>query len=125
MTFLPCCLSSWLARRIVSRKTSRFRASMAIPTTCRYAPTSKQLSNIRLITAWRFFCTALGNDNGRPPTPAALLPRGLDGSTVVKSWRESSDREGSIDCEKGVVGELRPAEVLALPFMFVGKAVVS
>lgn len=33
--------------------------------------------------------------------------------------------DGRVDCENGVVGEVKLAAVLALPFAFAGKAVIS
>lgn len=47
------------------------------------------------------------------------------GSNVDESSRERSDFDGKADCEKGVIGEVRPAEVLAAPAEFTGKDVLS
>jgi hypothetical protein len=47
------------------------------------------------------------------------------GSNVFESSRESSDFEGSADCEKGVIGEAKLAEVLAAPAELAGNAVLS
>lgn len=44
---------------------------------------------------------------------------------MFESSRESSDLEGSADCEKGVMGEARLAEVLAAPVELAGNAVLS
>ena len=49
-----------------------------------------------------------------PGTPA-LPPPGTVGSNVDESSLERSDLEGNADCEKGVIGEARLAEVLAPP----------
>lgn len=46
------------------------------------------------------------------------------GSNVFESSRERSDFEGSADCEKGVIGEAKLAEVLAAP-VELGNAVLS
>jgi hypothetical protein len=54
-----------------------------------------------------------------------LPPPGRVGSNVDESSRERSDFEGSADCEKGVIGEVRLAEVLAAPAEFTGKDVLS
>jgi hypothetical protein len=43
----------------------------------------------------------------------------------MESCLDSRDLEGSVDCEKGVVGEVRPAAVLALPFALGGNEVES
>jgi hypothetical protein len=43
----------------------------------------------------------------------------------MEFWRESRDLDGSVDWENGVVGEVRPAAVLALPLAFEGKWVES
>tara|TARA_R110002003_G_scaffold73_6_gene6845 strand:- start:1442 stop:1705 length:264 start_codon:yes stop_codon:yes gene_type:complete len=59
-----------------------------------------------------------------PGTPA-LPPPGTVGSNVDESSRERSDFDGKADCEKGVIGEVRPAEVLAAPAEFTGKDVLS
>jgi hypothetical protein len=47
------------------------------------------------------------------------------GSNVDESSRDKSDFDGSADCEKGVIGEARPAEVLVAPAVFTGKDVLS
>lgn len=39
------------------------------------------------------------------------------GSVVEGSGRERRDLDGSVDWEKGVMGEVRPAEVLVAPFV--------
>jgi hypothetical protein len=44
---------------------------------------------------------------------------------VDESSRESSDLDGSADCEKGVIGDVKLADVLAAPAKFVGKDVLS
>lgn len=44
---------------------------------------------------------------------------------MLESSRESSDFEGSADCEKGVMGEAKLAEVLAAPAELAGNAVLS
>ena len=59
-----------------------------------------------------------------PGTPA-LPPPGRVGSNVDESSRERSDLEGSADCEKGVIGEVRLAEVLVAPAEFTGKDVLN
>lgn len=47
------------------------------------------------------------------------------GSNVDESSRERSDLEGSADCEKGVIGEARLADVLAAPAEFAENDVLS
>lgn len=47
-------------------------------------------------------------------TPA-LPPPGVVGSKAFESSRERRDLDGRADCEKGVIGEARLAEVLAAP----------
>jgi hypothetical protein len=47
------------------------------------------------------------------------------GSNEDESSRERSDLEGSADCEKGVIGEVRLADVLAAPAAFAEKDVLS
>jgi hypothetical protein len=47
------------------------------------------------------------------------------GSNVDESSRERSDFDGSADCEKGVIGDAKLAEVLAAPAEFTGKDVLS
>lgn len=44
---------------------------------------------------------------------------------MLESSRDSSDFEGSADCENGVIGEARLAEVLAAPAELAGNAVLS
>jgi hypothetical protein len=63
----------------------------------------------------RFFCTVLFKTMGEKCAPAtpAFPPPGIDESYVAESCLDNSDFEGSADCEKGVVGEVMPAEVLA------------
>ena len=79
------------------------------------------------MTACKFFWTFLfrARGDGCDPTTPALPPPGIDGSNPEESVRESSDFEGKVDCENGVVGDVNPADVLAPPFAFDGKAVVS
>jgi hypothetical protein len=62
---------------------------------------------------------------GCEPATPAFPPPGRDGSKVFESCRESSDLEGSVDWEKGVVGDVSEAEVLAPPFAPPEKDVVS
>jgi hypothetical protein len=45
------------------------------------------------------------------------------GSKLREFWRERRDLEGRADCENGVVGEVIPAAVLALPFACGGNDV--
>src|SRR5690242_5084345 len=52
---------------------------------------------------------------GCDPATPALPPPGVVGSNAFESSRESSDFEGRADCEKGVIGEVRLAGVLAAP----------
>lgn len=59
-----------------------------------------------------------------PGTPA-LPPPGRVGSNVDESSLERSDLEGSADCEKGVIGEARLAEVLAPPAALAENDVLS
>jgi hypothetical protein len=47
------------------------------------------------------------------------------GSKFDESSRERSDFEGSVDCEKGVIGEVKPADVLAAPAEFPGNDVLN
>jgi hypothetical protein len=54
-----------------------------------------------------------------------LPPPGTVGSNVDESSRDKSDFEGSADCEKGVIGEAKLAEVLAAPAEFTGKDVLN
>jgi hypothetical protein len=77
--------------------------------------------------AWRLFCTAELSVSGAgcEPTIPALPPPGSDGSNAMESCLDSSDLDGRVDCEKGVVGEVRPAAVLALPFACEGNDVES
>lgn len=79
------------------------------------------------MTACKFFCTSRprAKGDGCEPTRPALPPPGKFGSKVDESCRDSKDFEGSVDCENGVVGDVRPAEVLAPPFAFEGNAVIS
>jgi hypothetical protein len=44
---------------------------------------------------------------------------------VDESSRDSSDFEGRADCEKGVIGEVKPAEVLVAPAELTGKDVLN
>lgn len=46
-----------------------------------------------------------------------------DDSNEIESWRERSDFDGKTDCEKGVVGDVRPAEVLEAPLAVLVKTV--
>ena len=55
----------------------------------------------------------------------ALLPRGTVGSNVDESCRERRDLDGKADCEKGVMGEVRLAAVLAPPIAPPEKDVMS
>lgn len=47
------------------------------------------------------------------------------GSKVDESSRERSDLDGNADCEKGVIGDARLAEVLAPPAAFPENDVLS
>lgn len=62
---------------------------------------------------------------GCAPATPALPPPGVVGSNVFESSRESSDFDGSADCEKGVIGEVKLAEVLAAPVELPGNDVAS
>lgn len=42
-----------------------------------------------------------------------------------ESSRDKSDLEGKVDCEKGVIGDARLADVLAAPAEFTEKDVLS
>ena len=110
-------LSSSEARSIERRSTSILWASIAIPTTCRYRPSLKHRSNNWSIIAGNLVSTTplKGFDDGR-----------IDGaSSSLLSSRLSNDLEGNVDWVKGVVGEVRLAEMLEAPFTVDGKAVVS
>ena len=50
---------------------------------------------------------------------------GTEGSKANEFCRDNNDLEGRADCENGVVGDVRPAAVLALPLAFGGKDVDS
>lgn len=54
-----------------------------------------------------------------------MPPPGTVGSNVEESSRDKSDFEGSADCEKGVIGDARLADVLAAPAEFTGNEVLS
>ena len=63
---------------------------------------------------------------GCAPTTPALPPPGKDGSKVDDAaCRERRDLDGNVDCEKGVVGDVRLADVLDAPLAVEGNAVVS
>lgn len=47
------------------------------------------------------------------------------GSKVLESCRERRDLEGKADCEKGVIGEVRLADVLAPPAAAPEKDVIN
>jgi hypothetical protein len=67
----------------------------------------------------RFFCTVLFKIIGEEcaPTTPAFPPPGIDASYVDDSCLDSSDFDGSADCEKGVVGEVIPVEAFALSLL--------
>jgi hypothetical protein len=44
---------------------------------------------------------------------------------VLESCRESRDFDGNADCEKGVIGDVKLADVLAPPAAFAEKEVIS
>ena len=53
-------------------------------------------------------------DSGLPSGPVTAPPACV-GSKLVVLTRDKSDLEGRADCENGVVGEARLAEVLVAP----------
>lgn len=78
------------------------------------------------MTICRFFCTAGFRFLGGGGIPGICgAPPDCDGSKASEFCRESNDFEGRADCENGVVGDVRPAAVLALPFAFADKTVDS
>lgn len=83
---------------------------------------------MRRIVLWRFFWTFLWSMSGEGCAPAtpALPPPATVGSQVFESCRERRDLEGNVDWEKGVIGDAKPADVLAPPaLLFAEKDVVS
>lgn len=62
---------------------------------------------------------------GWAPVIPKLPPPGCEGSNVEESCRESRDLDGSVDCEKGVVGDIMLAAVLDPPLELAGKCVMS
>lgn len=63
---------------------------------------------------------------GCAPGTLAFPPLGRVGSNWVDpSSRESNDLDGSTDCEKGVVVEVRLAEAVELPAPFCSRAEMS
>lgn len=60
---------------------------------------------------------------GKTPLPSTFECDGSKADEPV--WRDKSDLDGKADCEKGVVGDVKLAEVLDAPLVVEGKAVVS
>ena len=54
-----------------------------------------------------------------------MPPPGTVGSNVDESSRDRSDFDGNADCENGVIGEAKLADVLAAPAEFTGNDVLS
>lgn len=110
-----CCFSDSLQRRIAVRRTSKFFASIAIPTTWRYRCWRKHCSNKRSMTACSCFWTPLLTTRDVSSSLEALSC-GKVVSVLVSSSRDKSDFEGRADCENGVIGEAKLADVFVAPF---------